>query len=56
MRRTAIEILNQTKDERALAYLIEATKDKDWWVSERAVDALGDDGQQEGGAAPASRC
>ena len=40
VRRTAIEILNQTKDSRALNYLIEATKDKDWWVSERAVDAL----------------
>jgi eukaryotic-like serine/threonine-protein kinase len=44
IRRTAIEILNQTKDERAVAQLIEATKDRDWWVSERAVDALAEIG------------
>ncbi len=41
IRRTVIEILNQTKDERAAKHLIGATKDDDWWVSERAVDALG---------------
>jgi tRNA A-37 threonylcarbamoyl transferase component Bud32 len=41
IRRTAIEILNQTRDERAVNHLIEATRDADWWVSERAVDALG---------------
>lgn len=40
IRRAAIEILNQTKDERAINHLIEATRDKDWWVSERSVDAL----------------
>jgi len=44
IRRAAIEILNQTKDERAIAQLIEATKDRDWWVSERAVDALAEIG------------
>src|ERR1700691_2012104 len=42
--RAAIEILNQTKDERAVAQLIEATRDRDWWVSERAVDALAEIG------------
>jgi eukaryotic-like serine/threonine-protein kinase len=41
IRRIAIEILNQTKDERALEHLIKATADPDWWVSERAVDAIG---------------
>jgi hypothetical protein len=40
IRRAAIEILNQTKDERAISHLIDATRDKDWWVSERSVDAL----------------
>ena len=40
LRRSAIEILNQTKDDIAVAQLIEATHDPDWWVSERAVDAL----------------
>ena len=47
MRRAAIEILNQTKDERAVNFLIEATKDKDWWVSERAVDALAEIGSKK---------
>ena len=51
IRRAAIEILNQTKDERAVAQLLEATRDKDWWVSERAVDALGGDRHHQGGAA-----
>lgn len=40
IRRSAIEILNQTKDERAVAHLIKATRDNDWWVRERAADAL----------------
>ena len=40
IRRSAIEILNQTKDERAVDYLIKATRDSDWWVRERAADAL----------------
>jgi len=44
VRRAAIEILNQTKDERAVGYLIEATRDNDWWVRERAVDALAEIG------------
>jgi eukaryotic-like serine/threonine-protein kinase len=47
IRRTAIEILNQTRDERAVNHLIEATKDPDWWVSERAVDALGSIGSKK---------
>ena len=40
IRRTAIEILNATKDETAVDHLIKATDDSDWWVRERAVDAL----------------
>src|ERR1019366_4689216 len=40
IRRAAVEILNQTKDERAINHLIEATKDADWWVSERAVPVV----------------
>jgi len=47
IRRAAIEILNQTKDERAVAQLIEATRDPDWWVSERAVDALAEIGSSK---------
>jgi hypothetical protein len=35
-----VEILNSVKDERAVAKLIEALKDPDWWVRERAADAL----------------
>ena len=46
IRRAAIEILNQTKDERAIKQLIEATRDADWWVSERAVDALAEIGSK----------
>ena len=46
IRRAAIEILNQTKDERAVDSLIQATKDTDWWVSERAVDALAEIGSE----------
>ncbi|HLY52534.1 MAG TPA: protein kinase, partial [Steroidobacteraceae bacterium] len=40
------EILNQTKDERAIDSLIQATRDSDWWVSERAVDALAEIGSK----------
>ncbi len=46
IRRAAIEILNQTKDERAVDSLIQATRDTDWWVSERAVDALAEIGSK----------
>src|SRR6267154_177636 len=46
IRRAAIEILNQTKDERAVESLIHATRDSDWWVSERAVDALAEIGSK----------
>jgi hypothetical protein len=35
-----VEILNTTKDPRALKALVEALDDPDWWVQERAVDAL----------------
>ncbi len=47
VRRSAIEILNQTKDKRAVKHLINATWDNDWWVSERAVDALAEIGNSE---------
>jgi serine/threonine-protein kinase len=40
IRRTAIEILNATKDDSAVDHLIKATSDTDWWVRERSVDAL----------------
>jgi serine/threonine-protein kinase len=40
IRRCAVEILNTTKDPRALKALVEALDDPDWWVQERAVDAL----------------
>jgi serine/threonine-protein kinase len=40
MRRTAVEILNTTKDARAYDYLTKALQDPDWWVRERAIDAL----------------
>ena len=43
IRRAAIEILNTCGDKRAVEHLILATKDKDWWVSERAADALARD-------------
>jgi tRNA A-37 threonylcarbamoyl transferase component Bud32 len=46
VRRAAIEILNQTKDERAVDHLIAATRDNDWWVSERAIDALAEIGSK----------
>ena len=44
VRRSAIEILNQTKDENAVEYLMDAVQDDDWWVRERAADALGEIG------------
>ncbi len=47
VRRAAIEILNQTKDERAVKFLIDATRDTDWWVRERAVDALAEIGSKQ---------
>jgi len=47
IRRSAIEILNQTRDERAVKHLIAATGDKDWWVRERAADALADIGSTD---------
>src|SRR5262249_29388894 len=34
------------KDERAVDSLIQATRDTDWWVSERAVDALAEIGSK----------
>src|SRR5205085_74507 len=46
LRDPEIEILNQTKDERAVESLIQATRDADWWVSERAVDALAEIGSK----------
>ena len=46
LRRTAVEILNAVKDERAYFYLIQALADEDWWVRERAVDALGQLGDE----------
>ena len=47
IRRTAIEILNSTKDETAVDTLIRATDDQDWWVRERAVDALAQIGSKK---------
>ena len=44
IRRAAIEILNQTKDERAVEPPDRGHRDKDWWVRERAVDALAEIG------------
>ena len=44
LRRAAIEILVTCRDKRAVDKLIEATKDPDWWVSERAADALAEIG------------
>ncbi|EQD30482.1 PBS lyase HEAT domain protein repeat-containing protein, partial [mine drainage metagenome] len=46
IRRAAIEILNQAKDPRAIESLLQATRDTDWWVSERAVDALAEIGSK----------
>ena len=47
IRRTAIEILNATKDETAVEHLMGATDDSDWWVRERAVDALAEIGDKK---------
>ena len=44
IRRAAIEIINTCRDKRAVDQLIEATRDSDWWVSERAADALAEIG------------
>ncbi|MEM7501295.1 MAG: protein kinase, partial [Pseudomonadota bacterium] len=46
IRRTAIEILVRTGDERAVDQLLKATDDSDWWVRERAVDALAEIGSK----------
>jgi serine/threonine-protein kinase len=44
IRRCAIEILNTTRtqiqDDRAFSHLVESLNDDDWWVRERAIDAL----------------
>jgi serine/threonine-protein kinase len=47
IRRAAIEILNTCRDKRAVDKLIEATRDNDWWVSERAADALAEIGDSK---------
>jgi serine/threonine-protein kinase len=47
IRRAAIEILNATKDERAFDHLVSALEDSDWWVRERAVDALAEIGNTQ---------
>lgn len=39
-RRTAVEVINTTRDERAREHLVGALQDSDWWVKERAIDAL----------------
>lgn len=45
IRRCAIEILNsvrtQIRDDRAFSSLMDSLNDNDWWVRERAIDALG---------------
>ncbi|MFN8546566.1 MAG: protein kinase [Candidatus Eisenbacteria bacterium] len=41
VRRYAIEILNSIPSERSVPALIDALNDQDWWVRERAIDALG---------------
>jgi serine/threonine-protein kinase len=40
IRRCAVEILNTTRDPQAFKTLVNALDDPDWWVQERAVDAL----------------
>ncbi len=47
IRRSAIEIINATKDEMAVEHLMKATEDEDWWVRERAVDALAQIGNKK---------
>lgn len=40
IRRAAIEIANTNPDKATVDHLIQATTDNDWWVRERAADAL----------------
>ena len=44
LRRIAVEILVTAKDPRAEQHLVEALNDEDWWVRERAADALAEMG------------
>lgn len=53
IRRAAVEILNQTKDQRSVGHLIKATEDADWWVRDRAADALAEIGGDAREAIPA---
>lgn len=40
-RRSAVEVLNEVGDARSIKYLLAAVqKDEDWWVRDRAADAL----------------
>jgi serine/threonine-protein kinase len=50
LRRTAVEILNTSKDARAFESLVEALQDEDWWVRERAADALASMGNADAAA------
>ena len=44
LRRIAVEILVTAKDPRAEHHLVKALNDEDWWVRERAADALAEMG------------
>ena len=47
MRRFAVDVLGKLKDEKSLGALIQtAREDKDWWVKEKAVDAIAALGDQ----------
>ena len=46
VRRAAIEIINTSPDKSTVDHLIAATKDDDWWVRERAADALAEIGDK----------
>lgn len=46
IRRAAIEIANTNPDKATVDHLIKATDDKDWWVRERAADALAEIGDK----------
>ena len=46
IRRAAIEIANLNPDKATVDHLIKATKDDDWWVRERAADALAEIGDK----------
>jgi serine/threonine-protein kinase len=46
IRRAAIEIANTNPDKATVDHLINATKDEDWWVRERAADALAEIGEK----------